>query len=563
LIKSYTNKFNNNLFFKILVAGLFFALSFPPVNFYFLIFFSFIILLDVIFQSNSLKQIISRTYKIFFVASLIAVSWIALSGMKEGADPFLILGGVFIILVYPLFFVIPSVLFFFIKESFSGKYHLLSLILFPFIWTGFEYVLSLSQISFPWLLAGNSQTYNLEKLQYIEFTGVYGVSFWVCSVSISLYIFTTNVVNKSFRFNSVKSISILFVIIALYFLPDFYNYFTDSKKVFTDNKSNGSIKVGIVQPNINPWKKWGSKQTDLINYYAENIKKIYNDNPDIKLIVLPETALPYYFREDIFEEKYLILKNLCDSINIPILIGTPDLQVYKDQSSAPSDSKIKRSSGIKYDTFNSAFLFEPGKDKNEFQFHNKIKLVIGSERMPYQEYLPFTKSLIEWGVGLSSWQMGKDTNVFSINSGEKNYKFITAICYESVYPGFFADFVNKGSEFSVIITNDGWWGKLFGTYQHNQYAVLRAVENRTWIVRCANTGISCFIDPYGNMYDKTEIDTDVNTTREIGLKKSKTFYTIHGDLFSQICFAIGILFFLLSFFFKTKIIKSDPTIPNP
>ena len=208
-----------------------------------------------------------------------------------------------------------------------------------------------------------------------------------------------------------------------------------------------------------------------------------------------------------------------------------------------------KSSGLKYDTYNTAVLFEPDKDKDEFQKHQKIKLVVGSERMPYQELFPFSKQLIQWGVGISSWQIGRDTNNFKLKSGEI---FNTAICYESVYPEFFANFVDNGAQFSVIITNDGWWGKLFGTYQHNMFAVFRAIENRRWIARCANTGISDFIDPEGNMYEKTEIDVKTNIVFDVGLRNEKTFYTMHGDLFAKICLVTGLIFFGMSFLIKRR-----------
>lgn len=542
-------KFNKKIFLPVFLTGIFFGLSFPPVNLYLLIFFSLAILIEIIFNCENLKQVIFRTYSVFLIAGMVAVSWIALSGIRDGADPFLILGGLFILAVYPLFFVLPSVVFYFVNKNFSPKFNGLSLTTFPFIWTGFEYVSSLGQISFPWLLSGNSQTYNLEKIQFAEITGVFGVSFWVCMVSVCLYFLISNFKKTKEKFVSVKTVSIFVIIIVIYSLPDIYNGYTNSKSEFTNLTVNGSIKIGIVQPNVNPWKKWGSKQEDLINFYAENIRKIYSENPDLKLVVLPETAFPYYFREDIFEEKFKIIKNVCDSLNLPLMIGTPDLEVYKDQSLAPNDAKIKRKTGVKYDTYNSAFLFEPGKDKDQYQKHYKAKLVIGSERMPYQELFPFTKSLVEWGVGLSSWQMGTDKNIFTLNN---KYKFNTAICYESVYPEFFADFVKDGADFSVIITNDGWWGKLFGTYQHNQFAVFRAIENRTWIVRCANTGESCFIDPYGNMYDKTQIDEVDNIVHEIGIKGENTFYTNNGDLSAKICLGIGLFVFGLSFLLRGK-----------
>ncbi|MEO8665715.1 MAG: apolipoprotein N-acyltransferase [Ignavibacteria bacterium] len=542
-------KFKNidkKIFLQVIIAGIFYGLSFPPVNLNFLIYFSFVLIIDVLLKSIRLKQIFLRTYGVFFTAGLLAISWIGLSGMRDNADSFLIIAGVFVLFIYPLFFIPPAILFYFINKNFSsGKLKYISLIIFPFLWTAFEYIQTLGQINFPWLFAGNTQSYNLNKIQFAEYTGVFGVSFWICVTSVALYVLFNKLSAKSWKILSPKSITVFALIIIIFFLPDLFNVL--NKNTFTES---GKIKIGIVQPNIDPWEKWSGKQNDLINDYLDQIRKICSQDREIQLIVLPETALPYYFKERHFEERYLLIKDLCDSINIPIVIGTPDLQYYDNQPAAPDDAKIMKSSGLKYDTYNTAVLFEPGKDKNIYQKHHKIKLVIGSERLPYKELLPFAKNLVEWGVGLSSWQIGEDTNIFALPDG---VTFNTAICYESVYPEFFAGFVNKGADFSVIITNDGWWGKFFGTYQHNQFAVFRAIENRRWIARCANTGISDFLDPQGKMYLETPINEKRNIIFEIGLIQDKTFFCKHGDLFSKVCFYAGVLVFAISFFFRKGI----------
>ena len=543
-------KHNKKYFLPVLISGVFYGLAFPPVNLYFLIFLSFVLLLDIVFKSTRLKQVIFRTYSVFLFAGFTGVSWIALSGMRENADPFLIIGGTAILFIYPVFFIPPVILFYFINKNLAGtKNKFISLIAFPFLWTGFEYLQTFGQINFPWLFAGNSQTYNLSKIQYADHTGVFGVSFWICVTSVLLYFLLVNINSSNWKIFSGKSIATIFTIIFIYFLPDIYFHYTKR-----DYPETGKIRAGIVQPNINPWEKWSGKQMDLINGYLDQIKQLYFAHPDVKLIILPETALPYYYRERYFEERFSLIKDLCDSLRVPFLIGTPDLEYYKDQDKAPNDAKVMKSSGLKYDTYNTAVLFEPELDRDKFQKHQKIKLVVGSERVPYQELFPFAKQLVQWGVGISSWQIGRDTNNFILKDGEE---FNTAICYESVYPEFFAKFVDNGAQFSVIITNDGWWGKFFGTYQHNMFAVFRAIENRRWIARCANTGISDFIDPEGNMHEKTGIDEKINIVYDVGLRNEKTFYTMHGDIFSRACLYSGLLFFVLSFFIRRK------DIPNP
>ena len=537
-------------FLLIIASGLLYGLSYPPMDLHFLIFFSLAILIHLISTGKSLLRVLGRTYMVFFVASLTAISWISVSGMQENADPFLIVAGMSVLLVYPLFFLPAAGIMYCLFRIFDKKeLRIIALMSFPIVWTACEYLSTWGQITFPWLLSGNSQTSLTGKIQFIEYTGVYGISLWISIISVLIYcaLFPQLKMNEQ-RSSKKIAVRLMFAVI-VYFLPDIVN-----PMIIKDYNSVASYKIGIVQPNVNPWRKWGGKQGDLISDYVTMIKEIHEKDTGINLIVIPETALPYYFKESLFEESYMKLKNLCDSIGVPILAGTPDLEYYSDPSTAPQDARVKKQSGEKFDTYNSAVLFEPGLDKDSYKVYHKMKLVPGSERMPYQEHVPFIKNLIEWGVGLGSWQIGSDTILFKID-GDRFFN--TAICYESVYPGFFAEFVNRGAGFCVIITNDGWWGKLAGTHQHSKYAVLRAIENRRWIARCANTGISSFIDPSGKMYDETQINEKALITLDVGYITEKTFYSANGDLFADSCIWLTLIVTVFAFGFS-RVSKSNP-----
>ena len=534
-----------------IISGILLGLAYPPVNFYFLIFAGLTILLQILSQCKNIKQIIYCSYLVFFIFELWALSWVSLSGFREQADRFLIAGGFALILIHPLFFLIPIVPYYIIqKKIFLTKFRFLLTFLFPLFWVSFEYLHSQTEVSFPWFLLGNAFTTCLNKIQYIEYTGVYGISFWTCLISYLLYLLFNEIKESRLKNDGKwllkrKNILLGVLIILVYIFPDLYFVIFMKNNITTRVNNSEKINAGVIQPNINPWHKWGAHQTDLVNIYKDMIKKIYSETgvkPDI--IILPETAIPFYFLEHYYSEKYNIIKNIVDSINIPVLIGYVDLFYYNDSINAPIDAKIFKGSGKKHDIFNSAVLIEKNNFVSQLQKYSKIKLVIGSERMPYQERLPFLKNLISWGVGLSSYQIGRDTTIFNLNS---IHKFNTVICYESIYPDFFARFVNKGAEFSVIITNDGWWGKLWGTYQHNQFAALRAIENRRWIVRCANTGISCTIDPLGNIHNQTNINEEAIFKSPVGIIKEKSFYTIYGDVFSVYCLYISIIF-IFSYF---------------
>jgi apolipoprotein N-acyltransferase len=154
-----------------------------------------------------------------------------------------------------------------------------------------------------------------------------------------------------------------------------------------------------------------------------------------------------------------------------------------------------------------------------------------AERIPYAEVFSFA-DFLRWDVGIGGWQIGPEMTLFT--DARTDTRFSAIICYESSYPGFVADFVRRGAQFISLITIDSWWGKMSGAFQHQQISVLRAVENRRWIARCAQGGISCFIDPYGRAHDKTELFTQRVLSRTIEKRNDLTCYTAQGDLLGEI-----------------------------
>ena len=116
---------------------------------------------------------------------------------------------------------------------------------------------------------------------------------------------------------------------------------------------------------------------------------------------------------------------------------------------------------------------------------------------------PVLGKWIKWNVGISSWNTGQDTVVFNyLNKHEKEIGIGGVICIESIYPDFISAFVEKGAEFIAVVTNDSWYGNSSGPYQHKEMQVLRAVENRRSLVRAANGGISCIVNPLGRTVDR-------------------------------------------------------------
>jgi len=143
---------------------------------------------------------------------------------------------------------------------------------------------------------------------------------------------------------------------------------------------------------------------------------------------------------------------------------------------------------------------------------------------------------------------GKEFTLFTMDG----IQFGVLICWEVVFPDLFRQFVKNGANVMFNITNEGWFGDTAAPHQMAAINVFRAVENRIAIVRSANTGISCFIDPYGRItgrvLDHKGKDTFVrgHLTQAVPVVSAKTFYTQHGDLFAHGCIAIAIITLLLS-----------------
>ncbi|MFA5833098.1 MAG: apolipoprotein N-acyltransferase [Bacteroidota bacterium] len=504
--------------------------SFPPFQFGVLAcvgLVPFLILADSI---DSFGRFFRYAYFTFFLFSLLSLYWVG--GFTHGRDPYLMIAGVALYFWEPLVLTIPALVYFFIKNRFKSRY---SVIFFPFIWISMEWLYALGELAFPWLTLGNSQTYQLEKIQFADITGVYGISLWILIINVLVY-FLVRIVQSGIRKNTRYYLGV--TILAIYILPNVYSV---NEQTF-HNIENKKINVGIVQPNVDPWNKWENVNTfsgrwDQTKRYLQLIGKHFDKNID--LVVLPESAillnLPSYY------EQMQEFQNIIDSLEISVISGYVRVQYYEAEN-APATSSVIKGTNIRYDSFNSIMHVEP--NSNIVQTYSKMRLVPFAERIPYANKVPFLIEPLRWGVGISNWGLAKDSTIFE--SKKFNAKFLAMVCYESIFPEFVAQFVNKGSEFLVFTTNDSWWGNTSGARQHNQYSILRAVENRRWVVRCANGGISSFVDPMGRMYDQTTMYTEAYIHHKIEPLQTKTFYSQHGDWLARICASITAFIFLFS-----------------
>ena len=537
-------KIFNERFLLAFVSGVLLSLSFPPLKTGFFATIGFVPLLFLIDRLENYKQLFRYSYIAFFFFNLFTLYWVG--GWSKEADPFLMVGCVLLILVHPILFFLPMWFYMFIKKNYGGKLHLF---IFPFAFTLFEYFRSTTELAFPWLTIGNTQTYFLEKIQFIEFTGIYGLSFLILTVNVIFYLALKEIFREK-NFLSKSALRYFIVGVLIYIVPDVYGVYVLKS---SDEDSFKEMKVGLIQPDINPWLKWEGTLAEQLELYMGMTKDLIHREPDVELVVYPETAITYYFLLSPYRYHFNWFKSQIDSLNVAILTGFPDARFYDDPSQAPPSSHIIKDTGQRYDAYNAMGLFLPGSDK--IQKYAKMILVPFGERLPYADVFHFLIEPLQWGVGISNWAKGKDTTVFEMKrrNGEI-VKFSGGVCYESIYPSLIREFVKRGAQFLVVITNDSWYGNTSGPYQHFQYSILRAVENRRSIVRCANGGISGFIDPYGRVQRKTRFHEKTQIADVIRLKDEKTFYTKYGDIIVHISGFAVVLAFLFTMFkkFKTK-----------
>lgn len=514
------------------VSAIILGFSFPPFPLGIIACFGFVPFFLLVEKIDSFTRFFRYSYCLFFLFTLIALYWVG--GFTHFRDPYLMIAGAALFFWQPLFFTIPASIYFWFSKNTQSQY---AVFFFPFLWVTFEWLYALGEFAFPWLSIGNTQTYNLEKIQYADITGVYGISFWVLLLNALVFLVVKNIqqnVSKNTKY------SLFGLILFLYVTPSIYSWVAKNSIAILDESR--TVSIGIVQPNIDPWMKWEGMNTvsgrwhqiqSLLKLIRENI----NENTDI--VVLPESAI--LLNLPVFNVEAEKTKKIIDSLNVVLISGYAKVKYYEGDQ-APSSSNVLKGSNIRYDSFNSILMMEPGSDL--IQSYSKMRLVPFAERIPYADDVPYLIEPLRWGVGISNWGKGTDSTLFFSRTLQTN--FLSMVCYESVFPEFVASFVNKGAEFLIFITNDSWWGNTSGARQHNQFAVLRAVENRRWIIRCANGGISSFIDPFGTMYDKTDMYEKAYIQRAITPFSNKTFYTIHGDIFARICAIITLLTFFIS-----------------
>ena len=376
-----------------------------------------------------------------------------------------------------------------------------ALLLVPFVWVAVE--LARARITgFPWDLLGTAQVNNIPLTRLATFTGVYGISFEIALVNTAFA--AALLVPRRRR-------------PALFLAALFTSAVLQAGVFVTPRRAAADRMAVLVQENIpildaNDWTPEFFQQTiaSLKTLSVSGALEAERAQGLPGLVVWPESPAPFFVTDATFHRDVSDVATLARSY---IVVGSLGMKYVADPKRPP-------------ELYNSAALIGPNGDWAAR--YDKVHLV------PFGEYVPF-KSLFVFAEKLTrevgDFTPGSDRKVLDLGS----YKIGAFICYESIFPDEIREFARRGAQVFVNISNDGWFGSSGAPGQHLNMARMRAIENRRWLLRATNTGITASIDPYGRVVTRAPANERLEVQAPYALISTTTFYTRHGDWFAYLC----------------------------
>jgi apolipoprotein N-acyltransferase len=474
------------------------------------------------------------TYLTFLFWNLGTTWWVANASVS---------GGIFAFTVNALLMTLVFGLWSFLDRKIQTRYSFFMLI--P-IWLLFEFGHHRWDLSWPWLSLGNYFSVRTGWVQWYEWTGTLGGSAWI--LLVNLLVFRLYCVYRIVA----KRNQYIFTILGVLLLPIVTSQVLQIFAIPTLQPKQ--LHAVVVQPNIDPYKEKFALSASN-EAFADSIVVLANRHVTAQtdLVLAPETALPLSFQEERLNT-FAFGQNLASQVQkwpqANLLIGASTVRIFDGKQSVAS-TPIPNASEW-YESYNTSMLLTKTAPP---QYVHKSKLVPGVELVPFSAYLPFLSAIaIENGGSSGTLGVEKEPKVMTIevepNKRQKdptnkaqNVTLAPIICYESIYGDFVRQQVQKGAQALCILTNDGWWGNTPGYKQHFSFARLRAIENRRWVLRSANTGTSGSIDPSGKIIKKTPYWVKTAFSQTIQLRNDQTFYTTYGDWLA----GLSISWILLSF----------------
>ncbi len=464
----------------LLLPALLFWLAWYPMQFTQLLFVAMLPWLN--YAHLNYKNSFLKYYGILYLSLLAfntTTTWWVWNSSPAGAVAMLLLNSLFMLLPFTAFRLTT-------RKTNNKTYGFAALLI---TWLLFEFGHHRWDLSWPWLTLGNGLVGLPNFIQWYEITGTLGGSCIV--IAINLLILRA-IHNKS----NTQLILPALVLIGLYFVS------LGLKSRINPNEGT-PLNVAVIQPNYDPWnEKFNSDPLAMVAQMMETTKKFTGDSTQVA--IWPETSLVNSINVDKINLDFqvrLIQENLRnDSIrkNLTLITGINAVKSFQSKEKPHPDARPLDDPTYWYIPYNSSLAISPD---NRFTVYHKSKLVPGTEQLPFVKYFPFLESLaISLDENSTTGTLGISDSATTMYAPNPTAPLI---CYESIYGDYVRNFVKQGAQWLTILTNDAWWENSPGYKQHYSYATLRAIEQRKWVARSANTGSCGFINPLGETVKST------------------------------------------------------------
>ncbi len=393
------------------------------------------------------------------------------------------------------------------------------------VWVSGEYLRAHIITGFPWNLLGGSQYKELPCIQIAEWGGVYAVSalmvFVSAAVAVTVLQYATGL-RRTYRMH-IELMCSLLAVAAVWSLG--------IQKLLHKPESKGTpVRAALIQPNIPEVGNWEVADPEVVYERLERLTAFVQHTPDLDLIIWPETALPDFVRYS--ERSAGLVKKLVTN-GVPLLAGSMDMTWLANGQP---------------EYYNASMLFNTRGEL--LGAYYKQHLVLFGEYIPFEGKIPLINALTPIG---SSFTPGRSAVLFKRPGDDR--RFSVLICFEDSLPYLARRAARAGATWLINQTNDSWFDPDCGSVQHLANAVFRCIETRLPMLRCANTGITCAVDPFGRINQALKPRTEgfqVVETVPADPARAATFYVRFGDLFAQACLAGSVALFIVLFIQRRK-----------
>jgi apolipoprotein N-acyltransferase len=390
-------------------------------------------------------------------------------------------------------------------------------------WTAHEWVRGWLFSGFGWNGLGVSLHNTWPLIQIAEFTSVTGLSFVVAFANIIAVTTPVRLYLEAKTREVRPHFDLTLTLAGLVGLLAFGLYSIQSRP------STQPLRVAAIQADVPQQEKFGPQfRAEIFERFQRLSEIALHSNPPPALLIWPESSMPDPVRDPTTESNDFVTEFSASS-KTDLMLGTLHMENGKD--------------------YNAAVLISGG--TQEIQVYREVHLV------PFGEYVPLRHSFPLFAAVANRWVpgdfvAGKRYTLLRLTNGVA--QIAPLICFEDTIGDLTRQFVIGGANLLVNLTNDAWFLRSAGSYQHLTNAIFRCVETRRPMVRAANTGVTCFVNQFGRVTQVLRDETGSTFTEGVLTVEIKvptdhelTFYTRHGELFAKLCAAVTLIAIAMMF----------------